>query len=59
MWVFGMTTPEMEGFIREYLDEFLDVLLAAYGMTVDEIIRNQFHEEAIAYLQEHEEWEAC
>lgn len=49
----------MELFIRENLDEFLDVLLTAYGMTVDEIVTEHMMDEAEEFVSGTWYWEAC
>lgn len=57
MWFGGMSRQDMEMFIRENLDEFLDILLTAYGMTVDEIVMEHMSEEAQDWAGDY--WEAC
>lgn len=57
MWPFGMTRREMESFLREYSDELIDILLDAYGMTVDEIVMEHMSEEAQDWAADY--WEAC
>ena len=55
MWPFGMTRQEMESFLREHSDVFIDILLDAYGFTVDEIVMEHMAEDAEAWGY----WEAC
>ncbi len=50
-----MNRQELEAFLGEYWDAFLDVLLAAYGMTVEEIVAGPLAEEAAAWLGEEED----
>lgn len=59
MWPLDMNRKDMEGFLRENLDQFLDILLTAYGMTVDEIVMTHMYEEAAEYAAEGMYWEAC
>lgn len=49
----------MEMFIRENLDQFLDILLTAYGMTVDEIVTEHMMDEAEEFTEGLYYWEAC
>ena len=55
MWPLGMTRQELEAFLREYWDEFLEILLTAYGLTVSEIVTGHLSEEAADWLGE-EAW---
>ena len=57
MWPFGMDRQELEAFLLEYLDDFLDILLTAYGMTVDEIVMNHMADEAAEWAGD--SWDAC
>lgn len=59
MWPLNMDRQDMEDFIRENLDQFLDILLTAYGMTVDEIVTRHMLEEAEEYASGLWYWEAC
>ena len=59
MWPLGMSRQETEEFILENLDAFLDILLTAYGMTVDEIVMNHMAEDAAEYAAGCGYWEAC
>jgi len=59
MWPYGMTRQEVRDLLREYSDELIDILLDAYGMTVDEIIINHLADEAEAWAGERYYWEAC
>ena len=59
MWPYGMSRKDMEMFIRENLDAFLDILLTAYGMTVDEIVTEHMMDEAEEFVSETCYWEAC
>lgn len=56
MWPFGMTRQEMESFLREHSDELIEILLDAYGLTVDEIVMEHLPEEAEAWTGDY--WEA-
>lgn len=49
----------MELFLRENLDQFLDILLTAYGMTVDEIVTEHMMDEAEEFVSDTWYWEAC
>ena len=49
----------MEMFIRENLDQFLDILLTCYGQDVDEIVINHMMDEAVEFVSESYYWEAC
>lgn len=57
MWPFGMTRQEMERFLREHSDVLIDILLDAYGYTVDEIVMEHMAEEAQEWAGDY--WEAC
>ena len=59
MWPKQMSRQDMEMFIRENLDAFLDILLTAYGMTVDEIVTEHMLEEAEGFVSDTWYWEAC
>lgn len=59
MWPKQMSRQDMELFIRENLDQFLDILLTAYGMTVDEIVTEYMMDEAEDFVSESYYWEAC
>lgn len=59
MWPFGMTRQEMEAFLREYSYELIDILLDAYGYTVDEIVMKHMAEDAEAFTGQTSYWEAC
>lgn len=59
MWPQQMSRQDMEMFIRENLDEFLDILLTAYGMTVDEIVTEHMMDEAEEFVSDTLYWEAC
>ena len=59
MWPFGMTRQEMKDFLQEYSEEFIEILLKAYGYTVDEIVVNHMAEEAEAFTGRGDYWEAC
>jgi len=59
MWTYNMSRQETEEFLLENLDQFLDILLTAYGMTVDEIITEHMSEEAEEYSSGLWHWEAC
>ena len=59
MWPKNMSRQDMEMFIRENLDQFLDILLTAYGMTVDEIVTEHMMDEAEDFVSETMYWEAC
>ena len=59
MWPKDMSRQDMEMFIRENLDQFLDILLTAYGMTVDEIVTEYMMDEAEEFVSETWYWEAC
>ena len=51
MWPFGMTRQEVRDLLRENSDELIEILLDAYGMTVDEIVIHHMYEavEACGY----------
>ena len=51
MWPFGMTRNQLLDFLDEYRDLFLDILLTAYGMTVDEILTEHFPDEVAVWLE--------
>lgn len=59
MWPFGMTRQELLEFLRENSEAFFDILLTAYGMTVDEIVMNHMAEDAAEYAAGCGYWEAC
>ena len=59
MWPNQMSRQDMEMFIRENLDQFLDILLTAYGMTVDEIVTEHMMDEAEEFVSDAWCWEAC
>lgn len=59
MWPKQMSRQDMEMFIRENLDQFLDILLTAYGMTVGEIVTDHMMDEAEEFVSETWYWEAC
>ena len=59
MWPFQMTRQEMKDFLQEYSEEFIEILLTAYGYTVDEIVTNHMAEEAEAFAGQASYWEAC
>lgn len=59
MWPKNMSRQDMEMFIRENLDQFLDILLTAYGMTVDEIVTEHMMDEAEEFVSDTWCWEAC
>lgn len=52
MWPLDMTRRELEAFLREYWDLFLEILLTAWGQTVAEIVEGHLAEEAAAWLGE-------
>ena len=57
MWPYGMSRREMAEFLQEHSDVLIEILLDAYGMTVDEIVINHMGEEADAWTGDY--WEAC
>ena len=69
MWHFRMDRQELEAFLREHRDEFLDILstdywddfmdilLTAYGMTVDGILTCHMADEVKDWIGD--TWEAC
>lgn len=59
MWPKQMSRQDMELFLRENLDQFLDILLTAYGMTVDEIVTEHMMDEAEDFVSDIWYWEAC
>ena len=59
MWPFGMTRQELLEFLTENSEAFFDILLTAYGMTVDEIVMNHMAEDAAEYAAGCGYWEAC
>ena len=59
MWPKQMSRQDMELFLRENLDQFLDILLTAYGMTVDEIVTEHMMDEAEEFVSDTLYWEAC
>lgn len=48
----AVTIEEKKEFLREYMDEFLDVLLPAYEMTVDAMIGVHMSDELAEWLDE-------
>lgn len=46
MWPLGLSRQEVSEFLHEYADNLIDILLDAYGMTVDEILMNHLMAEA-------------
>jgi len=40
MWPYGMTRQDLEAFLKEYYDVFLDVLLTTESYTVDSVVMN-------------------
>ena len=58
MWPYGMTRQEMEAFLREYSYELIQILLDAYGYTVDEIVMNHMAEDAAVFTGQTDYWEA-
>jgi len=52
-----MTRQEMEHFLREHVAVLIDILLDAYGYTVDEIVMEHMAEEAQEWAGDY--WEAC
>ena len=59
MWPKQMSRQDMEMFIRENLDQFLDILLTCYGQDVDEIVMNHMMDEAEEFVSDAWYWEAC
>lgn len=59
MWPYGMSRKDMEDFLKEYSDELIDILLDAYGFTVDSIVMEHLPDEAADWAAGVNCWEAC
>lgn len=59
MWLGGMSRKDMEDFLKEYSDELIDILLDAYGFTVDSIVMDHLSNEAAEWAAGVNYWEVC
>lgn len=59
MWPLNLSRQDIEDFIHENLDAFLDILLTTHGMDVDEILMNHMLDDLEEYAKGVWQWEAC